>query len=76
NLPYIIETNFLQTNRLLEQLVDLIQRGFGKPNEREQVHMKEYIEHIENKWINNNINSTINATAISGEVQGTFIHTK
>ncbi|CAF3505290.1 unnamed protein product [Rotaria socialis] len=76
NLAYIIETNFLQTNRLLEQLIDLIQRGFGKPNEREQVHMKEYIEHIENKWINNNMNSTTNATEISGEVQGIFIHTK
>ncbi|CAF0943478.1 unnamed protein product [Rotaria sordida] len=73
NLIYIIETNFSQTNRLLEQLIDLIQRGFGRPNEREQVHMKEYIEH---KWIHNHTNTTIDTTAISGEVQGTFKDTK
>ncbi|CAF3503516.1 unnamed protein product [Rotaria sp. Silwood1] len=67
SIAYIVETNFAQTNHLLEQLIDLIQRGFGKPNEREQVHMKEYIEH---KWMSNHTNLTINATAISGEVQG------
>ena len=47
NLAYLIETNFAQTNRLLEQLIDIIQRGFGKPDEREQAHLKEYVE---NKW--------------------------
>ncbi|CAF2961954.1 unnamed protein product [Rotaria sp. Silwood2] len=73
SVAYVIETNFAQTNHLLEQLVDLIQRGFGKPNEREQVYMKEYIEH---KWINNHTNSTTNTTAMSGEVQGMFKPTK
>lgn len=71
NLLYIIEANFAQTNRLLEQLIDLMQQGFGKPDEREQVHMKEFVEH---KWINSNSSSTINKTALSGEVQGTFKH--
>jgi hypothetical protein len=69
SLAYVIETNIAQTNRLLEQLVDILQRGFGKPNEREQAHMKEYIEQ---KWIHNETNSTTNKTTILGEVQGTF----
>jgi hypothetical protein len=69
SLAYLIETNFAQTNRLLEQLVDTIQRGFGKPNEREQAHMKEYVEH---KWTHIENTSTVHTTAISGEVQGMF----
>ena len=69
NLAFLVETNFSQTNRLLEQLVNIIQRGFGKPDEREQAQMKEYIEQ---KWTNNDANSTRNTTALIGEVQGTF----
>jgi hypothetical protein len=73
SIAYIVETNFAQTNRLLEQLIGLIQRGFGKPNERDQAHMKEYIEH---KWTHNDNTSTINTTSIAGEVQGAFKNTK
>jgi len=73
SLAYLIETNFAQTNRLLEQLVDTIQRGFGKPNEREQAHMKEYVEQ---KWTHIDNTSTVHTTPISGEVQGTFKNTK
>jgi hypothetical protein len=74
SLAYIVETNFAQTNRLLEQLIGLIQRGFGKPNEREQAHMKEYVEQ---KWTHNdNNNSTTNITALFGQVQGLFQNTK
>jgi hypothetical protein len=78
NLAYVIDTNFAQANRFLEQLVDLIQRGFGKPNEREQAHLKEYIEQ---KWIHYDYNSTATTTTttitpISGEVQGIFRHMK
>jgi len=69
SLAYVIETNLKQTNQLLQQLVDLLQRGFGKPDEREQAHMKEYIEQ---KWTQNENNSITIATAISGEVQGIF----
>lgn len=76
NIPFIIEANFAQTNRLLEQLVDILQRGFGKPNEREQVHMKEYVDHIEEKWTRNQTTSVMNTTSITGEVQGVFIQTK
>jgi hypothetical protein len=73
SLAYVIETNLAQTNLLLEQLVNTIQRGFGKPDEREQAHMKEYVEQ---KWIHNETNSTTNKTGILGEAQGTFIITK
>jgi hypothetical protein len=73
NLGYLIETNFAQTNRLLEQLVDVLQRGFGKPNEREQTHMREYVEQ---KSIPSIDNSTIHTPVLSGEVQGTFNRTK
>lgn len=69
SLAFLIETNFAQTNRLLEQLVEIIQRGFGKPDQREQAHMKEYVEQ---KWINHETNSTRNTTVFIGEVQGTF----
>ena len=61
SLSYLIETNFSQTNRLLEQLIDIIQQGFGKPNQREQMHMKEYIEQ-------NSLNNQNNSTTISGIV--------
>jgi hypothetical protein len=73
SLVYIIEKNFAQTNRLLEQLVDILQRGFGRPNEREQAHMKEYVEQ---KWTNIVENSTTSTTAISGNIEGTFQNTK
>lgn len=69
SISFLIETNFSQTNRLLEQLVNIIQRGFGKPNEREQAQMREYVQQ---KWNNNETNSTRNTTAIIGEVHGTF----
>jgi len=73
NLGTIIETNLLQTNRLLEQLVNILQRGFGRPNVREQKQMKEYIEQ---KWIQNETNSTTEPTAFRGEIQGTFQRAK
>ncbi|CAF0856967.1 unnamed protein product [Adineta steineri] len=71
NLAHIIETNMAQTNRLLEQVVNLLQRGFGKPNERDQIHMREYVEQ---KWIQheNSSTTTANKTSISGEVHGAF----
>jgi hypothetical protein len=69
NIAYVIETNFAKTNHLLEQLVETIQRGFGKPNEREQAHMREYVEH---KWVQNETNLTTNKTNILGQVQGMF----
>ncbi len=73
SLADIIERNFAQTNRLLEQLINILARGFGKPNEREQTHMKEFVEQ---KWIHQETNSTTNTTPILGEVQGVFKQTK
>ena len=73
NIAYLIETNFAQTNRLLVQLVNIMQRGFGKPDEREQASMKEYVEH---KWLPLDTNSTTNTTTFTGEVHGTFKQAK
>jgi hypothetical protein len=46
SLSYILKTNLAETNRILQQLLELMQRGFGKPNEREQARLKEYVEHL------------------------------
>ncbi|UJR30290.1 hypothetical protein I4U23_017828 [Adineta vaga] len=72
SLAYVMETNFAETNRLLEKLVELLQRGFGRPDEREQIHMKEFIEQ---KWLHSDHPLITNTTAIAGEVQGTFNQT-
>ena len=69
SVAYLIESNFAQTNRLLAQLVELIQRGFGTPDKRQQASMKEYIAR---KWVRNGTNSTMNTTVLFGGVQGVF----
>jgi hypothetical protein len=46
NLNYVIETHVTQTNRLLKELIELLQRGFGKPDERGQARLKEYVENL------------------------------
>ncbi len=46
SLSHILEKNFAETNHLLQQLLELMQRGFGKTNKHEQDKMKEYIESI------------------------------
>ncbi|CAF1134945.1 unnamed protein product [Adineta ricciae] len=69
SLAYVMEKNFAETNRLLGKLVELLERGFGRPDEREQTHMKEYVEQ---KWMHPQDALITNTTALAGEVQGTF----
>ena len=46
SLGHMFETNFAKTNLLLQQMMDLFQRGFGTPDPREQAKLKDYVEHM------------------------------
>ena len=41
SVHHLINTNFAETNRLLKQLTELLQRNFNKPAQREQAEPKE-----------------------------------
>lgn len=41
SVNHVLETNLGKTNRLLEELVGLIRRGFGTANDREQAKLKD-----------------------------------
>jgi hypothetical protein len=43
SLSHIMNTNLGETNRLLKQLLELMQRGFSKQNDQEQAKHKEIL---------------------------------
>ncbi|CAF2449195.1 unnamed protein product [Rotaria sp. Silwood2] len=46
SLSHVINTNFVQTNSLLQQIIELMQRGSGKADGSEQEKIKESVEHV------------------------------
>ena len=49
SVNHVLETNLAKTNRLLEELVGLIRRGFGTATDREQAKLKDSFSHSE--WL-------------------------
>jgi hypothetical protein len=48
SLSHVMNTNLAETNRLLQQLLELMQRGFGKRDDREQSKLKEHFNPLLN----------------------------
>ncbi|CAF1232870.1 unnamed protein product [Rotaria sordida] len=48
SLSHVVNTNFAQTNGLLQQIIDLMQRNSVKTDGGEQEQIKEYAEHVSN----------------------------
>jgi len=46
SLNHVINTNFAQTNRILQQIVELIQGRSSDSDKPEQEKVEEYVEHL------------------------------
>ena len=48
SLSHLVNTNLGETNRLLQQLLEVMQRAFGKRDDREQAKLAEHIQQLLN----------------------------